>query len=251
VAASDGAGLAGSAKADRARRLYKSREGFIIDGVCAGAAEYIGASPTAVRIAFVLLAFAGFWGGLLYILGMVLIPRSPADRESPRTSTADRTGWGGLVGGVGFGLMILGGLLFLAELGLIQWRFWRVWQIGFHAVWPLFLIVGGWVVVARNRATPASGEGQEGRVRAPFVRLRGERMIAGVCAGLARRLGLDVSAVRVLWAFFTVLSWGVGAVVYGVAVLLIEEDAAADRAPDWPSREDIPEKLDPSAPSDL
>lgn len=36
-------------------------------------------------------------------------------------------------------------------------------------------------------------------VRPPLVRPRGERMIAGVCAGLARRFGTSTSTMRLIF----------------------------------------------------
>ena len=67
------------------RKLYKAREQILIDGGCAGLAEYLHMSPTAVRAAFVILAFTGFWGVVLYVLSMILIPRSPVSGGSVET----------------------------------------------------------------------------------------------------------------------------------------------------------------------
>jgi phage shock protein C len=49
---------------------------------------------------------------------------------------------------------------------------------------------------------------QEGKVMptGPLVRTRNDRMIAGVCGGLARWLGWDSTAVRVLYVLLSIIS---------------------------------------------
>ncbi len=59
------------------KRLYKSNKNKMIDGVCAGIAEYIDIDPTLVRLGAVVLTCA-FGGGILaYIIGAIIIPRDP------------------------------------------------------------------------------------------------------------------------------------------------------------------------------
>ncbi|TAJ45438.1 PspC domain-containing protein [Methanofollis fontis] len=50
-----------------------------------------------------------------------------------------------------------------------------------------------------------------------LIRPRDDRIIAGVCSGIARYLEIDPTVVRVLWALFALL----GFVVTGVAAYLI------------------------------
>jgi phage shock protein PspC (stress-responsive transcriptional regulator) len=232
--ADDGAAAARGVAAGP-RRLCKARDRVVVDGVCSGVAEYLGMGVTTVRVGFVLLALAGLWGALLYVLGMVLIPRSPSDGEAHAPADAVHAEANPLwVAGMGF--VILGAVLFLREIGIYQWRFWRVWMLGFHATWPLFVIAAGTVLVARandiHRREPR------------LVRPDEDRMVAGVSSALARWLGVDASVIRVLWAFFTVLSFGVGALAYGIAVLLIPESYA--EVPDVPGlRGRMPEKAGP------
>lgn len=58
------------------KRLYKSNENKMIDGVCAGIAEYFNIDPTLVRLGAVVLTCAGS-GILAYIIAMCVIPRNP------------------------------------------------------------------------------------------------------------------------------------------------------------------------------
>lgn len=57
-----------------------------------------------------------------------------------------------------------------------------------------------------------------------MVRRRDDRMVAGVCAGAADYLGMDVSLVRVLTVLGAVFGFGSLIVAYVVAWLLIPEE---------------------------
>ncbi|MCK4546420.1 MAG: PspC domain-containing protein [Candidatus Eisenbacteria sp.] len=234
------AGSNSGARVVQVGRLYKARDGIFIDGVCAGLAEYMGVSAMAVRAAIVILAFAGFWGLVLYLLGMVLIPRSPVAGVSEETAVEKPAGRG-WAAGLGLGIIVLGVVLLLSGIGLLQVRFWRVWHIGFGVSWPLLVVVLGWVIMVRHEAATDRRGDSSGRLE----RCRDDRMVAGLCGGIARRMRLDPSLVRVLWSFFTLLSGGVGAVLYGMLVLGISEEAQDTPAEAAGNGAEAPEKVDP------
>jgi phage shock protein PspC (stress-responsive transcriptional regulator) len=64
-----------------ARTWYRSREGKVIAGVCAGLAEQFGISVTIIRIAFVLGTLIGGPGLIVYLVLWVSMPYRP---EMPR-----------------------------------------------------------------------------------------------------------------------------------------------------------------------
>ena len=59
------------------KKLYKSNQNRMIDGVCGGIAEYFGIDPTLIRLGAVLLTCAGGSGVLAYIIAALIIPRDP------------------------------------------------------------------------------------------------------------------------------------------------------------------------------
>ena len=64
--------------------------------------------------------------------------------------------------------------------------------------------------------------GSEGK---RVLRLRDGRLVAGVCAGLAAYFKVDVNLVRLGFGVFTVVSFGLGILIYLTAwVILPEED---------------------------
>lgn len=56
------------------KRLYKTNEGAMVAGVCAGLGEYFGIDPTLIRLGFVVLTFMGGSGLLAYIVAAIVIP---------------------------------------------------------------------------------------------------------------------------------------------------------------------------------
>lgn len=59
------------------KKLYKSSKNKMIDGVCAGVAEYFNIDPTLVRIGLVLFCAMGGAGILAYIIMAIVMPRNP------------------------------------------------------------------------------------------------------------------------------------------------------------------------------
>lgn len=61
------------------KRLYKSNQNKMLDGVCGGIAEYFDIDPTLVRLGWVLFCAMGGSGFLAYIVAAIIIPRNPED----------------------------------------------------------------------------------------------------------------------------------------------------------------------------
>lgn len=59
------------------KKLYKSNQNKMLDGVCGGIAEYFGIAPTVVRLIWALFSLMGGCGILAYIIAAVIIPRNP------------------------------------------------------------------------------------------------------------------------------------------------------------------------------
>jgi phage shock protein PspC (stress-responsive transcriptional regulator) len=60
--------------------LYRSRRYRILGGVCGGIAEWLGWSPTMVRILYVVgsIVSVAFPGIIVYIVLWILMPEAPA-----------------------------------------------------------------------------------------------------------------------------------------------------------------------------
>lgn len=65
------------------KRLTKSNTNIVISGSLAGIAEYLGIDPTVLRVCYIILSFfsVGFPGIMVYILLMILIPKSRENKS--------------------------------------------------------------------------------------------------------------------------------------------------------------------------
>ena len=64
------------------KRLYRTREGRVVAGVCTGIAAYFGIDPTLVRLAFALLTIFGGAGILIYLIAWIVMPEEGGDGSS-------------------------------------------------------------------------------------------------------------------------------------------------------------------------
>ncbi len=60
--------------------------------------------------------------------------------------------------------------------------------------------------------------------RGPFRRSSSNKVIAGVCGGLAKYFGMDPTLVRILWVVLTLVSLGAGLIGYLLIALLVPQE---------------------------
>lgn len=129
----------GQGGTSQTRVLRRSRDERVIGGVCEGLGRYLGIDPVLLRIAFVVLAFAGGGGVVLYIVGWILIPQErPGEALGAAPPSSAETLR--LVAG---GALVAVGVLLLLNLSLPR--------IGKY-LWPLALITIGIAVIIQVSA---------------------------------------------------------------------------------------------------
>ncbi len=207
------------------RKLRKSSTDRLIDGICGGVAEYFHVDSTLVRIGWVLLAFAGGVGLVLYLAAILIMP-SPDSTilAAPPVNRSRVSGF--LVAGI---LAIVVGCLWLFKLfGIFSLPFlaWYSWK----AILPLVLIAIGVILLVR-RPTPAGivsdpGTGSQDGPSKPrrFYRSRREKKLFGVCGGLGEYFGVDPVIVRLAFLAILILSFGIGLVAYLLLSILFPEE---------------------------
>jgi phage shock protein PspC (stress-responsive transcriptional regulator) len=208
---------------DVPKKLYRSHEDRMLSGVCGGFAAYLNVDSTIVRILWVVLSLLWGVGVLLYIAAMIIIPENPnfeEGGEARKSSGNDKAiFWGGL-------FILLGVLLLLRQAGFFySIRFWHIpWQL----IWAVFLILIGIFLLFNRKepadeaeaGTPIENEAPVGR---QIYRSRDDKMLAGVCAGLAEYFKLDVTIVRLAYVLLTLASVGVGILAYIIMIIAFPE----------------------------
>lgn len=56
-----------------------------------------------------------------------------------------------------------------------------------------------------------------------LYRLRENRMIAGVCGGIAEYFNIDPTIIRIIWILFGFVTYGTGVIAYVIALIVIPE----------------------------
>ncbi len=90
----------------------------------------------------------------------------------------------------------------------------------------------------RGRTASASMEGVPG-YRNKLSRFIEEKKIAGVCAGFARYLNMDVTLVRIVWLALVFVPPGVGAIAYIIAWIAMPRDPLMIEAPAKPVQQGV------------
>ncbi len=106
----------------------------------------------------------------------------------------------------------------------------------------LFAYIVCWIVMPEAPEHAQTGDvfthGQR------LTRSRDERMLAGVCGGLAAYLGMDVTLMRVLWVAATFISGGLTLIAYPIFWLVMPESGRFASAADDTFR-NVAERVDP------
>jgi phage shock protein C len=79
----------------------------------------------------------------------------------------------------------------------------------------LVAYIAAWLIMP-DSSVPAEGGSDTARQR--LTRSRIDRRLAGVCGGLAEYLGVDSTAIRVLWAVLTIIP---GAIIFGLLAYFV------------------------------
>jgi signal transduction histidine kinase len=113
--------------------IVRSRDNRVLLGVAGGLGELLGVDPVLVRVAFAVLAIAGGSGLVLYLMAWAISvePDAEAARARPARRPSARQA-------LALGLVVLGSLLLLREIGL--------W-FGDRIVWPIALAAAGSAVI--------------------------------------------------------------------------------------------------------
>jgi phage shock protein PspC (stress-responsive transcriptional regulator) len=209
-------------------RLYRSRTDRQVAGVCGGLGEYLGFDPTLIRIAWLVsIIFAGV-GLFAYLIAAVIIPEETrahaANKAVLPLRGAGFRAWAGVDSNRGLlwgGLFVaLGILLLLGNFNILPLQ--QLWNLFWTLFWPMVLIGLGVVLLLGITGRGVDWRGVL-RGQRPLVRRRNDRVIAGVCGGLADFLGIDASVVRIVWAIGSTATLGLGVMVYVILLLVMPE----------------------------
>ena len=200
----------------KGRKLYRSYVNRMIGGVCGGIAEYFHIDPTLVRLVWVTIALFGGIGIIVYLISLVIIPNNPdqvPNKEGEKLFTNKSLFWGSL-------FIIVGVVLLLRQFDF----FYNVnfLDIPWKSMWAIILIIIG-IFLLYNKKILEHPEKAKGFFKKKLYRSSDQKMISGVCGGIAEYFEIDVSIIRILWTVGTIASLGIGIIVYIGMVFIFPE----------------------------
>lgn len=227
--------------ANETRTFYRHPTEKRLGGVCGGIADYFDSDPTLVRLLWAGTALVTL-GGSLVVYGLLWLLLPVGSQTGGQQAPATLNFGEGNQRWLAYGLVGLGVLWLLANIGILAPLWTGLWTLARILFWPVVLVAVGIAILRQNRggrslaadvkerfpdAETVKQTIKDGRQRIPLKRSREERILLGVCGGLARTLKIDATVVRLLWALFALGSLGTGVIVYVIAALIMPEDAPA------------------------
>ena len=198
----------------KARKLYRSQVNKMLGGICGGLAEYFHIDATLVRLIWVIISLFGGVGIIAYIAGLIIVPPNPeqGNAETGNVVVKDKSLFWGSV------LVIIGGVLLLKQVGLFP--SFNIWQIPWQAVWGSLLVGLGLLLVFKKVKVEDVLDVENKKL----YRSQSQRMLGGVCGGLADYFNQDVSLIRILWVVGTLISYGLGILAYVIMLIVFPEE---------------------------
>jgi phage shock protein C len=222
-------------------RLYRSQTNKVLAGVCGGLAEYLNADPTVIRLVWVLLTFLGGSGIILYILAIFIIPENIITATGS-TSPVKSDFTAGRIFGILF--VIVGVIILLDNLEIFS--FCRIWDLSWEFIFPGLLILAGVYLLTKrakqpvilpnsdsraeseqpleNQAPPSEFPKENSENHKVFRRSMKDKRIFGICGGAGEFFEIDPTIVRIAYAIFTILSSGLGIILYLLMYMIVPED---------------------------
>lgn len=211
---------------DEPARLYRSKQNRVFAGVSGGIAEYLNIDPLIIRISWIAATLFAGVGIIAYIIAIFIIPENPSQLSEPRKGIITPEGskqWGIL-------LIVVGVFLLLGQIGVFNYFHFR------HFHWQTFLALllvsyGIYLIINRNNSTKETFQNAEPKKlnEKSFFRIEENKMIAGVCTGIAEYFNIDVTIIRLIWVLATLASGGLPIMIYILAILVFPYRVHADQ----------------------
>ena len=216
-------------KTSEPKRLYRSKVDRIIAGVCGGFAEYFNIDPKIVRVLWLIIIFlTHIWIGLIiYLVCLIVMKDNPEQSYADKKPQSTALYWG-------IGLVLLG-LALLShrwDWDIFYYRpfhfyMFRPWFFDLERFWPIVIILFGVFYLIYVLRKTKESETQEAEKVQPrkLYRSRSDKIIGGVCGGIAKNTNLDPVIVRIGWVLLTLATKLIlGVIVYIIWMIVVQEE---------------------------
>jgi len=201
------------------KKIYRSQNDRIIAGVCGGFAEYFGVDPTLVRLVWIFFTIFGGMGILAYIISIILIAESD-NLKAKKVKTDDDDGdeklvlWGVVI-------IIVGILLFFRHQPMVG-MLWHAFSGNWFNILFAIGLIGIGIYILVNRKDDEKKILSNLRISGLFLS-ETDKKLGGVCGGISESINIDSTIIRLIWVLGSLLSAGIGIVLYVICMLVFSK----------------------------
>jgi phage shock protein PspC (stress-responsive transcriptional regulator) len=211
------------------KRFCRISSNKMIGGVCAGISDYFGIDVNLVRVVWIASVLLGGLPILLYIFSWIILPEDKASGSVSPPPAAAKSNTNVVLGAI---LIVVGFLLINHGWdhrfsGFHFPDFGRAFDFDFGVSVAVALIAAGVYYLFEMRrkgrdSTSVTSTGEK-TMEKRLTRSKSERMVAGVCGGLAEYFNVDPSFVRIGFAIGTLITHFLGVIAYIVMAIVVPE----------------------------
>jgi len=199
------------------KRLVRTRDDSVLAGVCSGFGQYFNLDSALVRLLWVFFTIFGGSGVLAYLVAVFIIPDESTAKDVTPRRLIDGLNEKTILWSV---LLVLVGIILFFQHGNFINSIWRhFWNSGINVLLSLIIIsVGVYLLYQkRQKISTVFGLGSE----MPLSLSEKDKQLAGICGGIAESIGMDSTIIRFFWVFGTIMSVGIGLILYFVLALVL------------------------------
>ena len=199
------------------KRLVRTRDDSVLAGVCGGFGQYFNLDSALVRLLWVFFTIFGGSGVLAYIVAVFIIPDESTGKDVTPRRLIDGINDKTILWCV---LLVLVGIILFFQHGDFINSIWRhFWNSGINVLLALITIsVGVYLLYQkRQKISTVFGLGSE----MPLSLSEKDKQLAGICGGIAESIGMDSTIIRFFWVYGTIMSVGIGLILYFVLALVL------------------------------
>ena len=204
------------------KRLVRTRDDSVLAGVCGGFGQYFNLDSALVRLLWVFFTIFGGSGVLAYLVAVFIVPDESTAKDVTPRRLIDGLNEKTILWSV---LLVLVGIILFFQHGNFINSIWRhFWNSGINVLLSLIIIsVGVYLLYQeRQKISTVFGLGSE----MPLSLSEKDKQLAGICGGIAESIGMDSTIIRFFWVYGTIMSVGIGLILYFVLALVLTNEHA-------------------------
>ena len=154
---------------------------------------------------------------MAYLVAVFIIPDESTAKDVTPRRLMDGINEKTILWGV---LLVLVGIILFFQHGDFINSIWNhFWNSGINVLIALIIIGVGvyFLYQERQKISTMFGLGSD----MPLSLSEKDKQLAGICGGIAESIGMDSTIIRFFWAYVTIISVGIGLILYFILALVL------------------------------